>query len=96
GEGEATEGRKSLREYLRSNPGEVRVLWMVAIFILYLIMIKGIGFFVSNFFFIIAASRLTVSGDWKRPLVLAVALSLFCYLLFEVWLKLSLPRGVIF
>jgi len=96
GDGEATGGRKSLRGYLQRNPGEARVISLVAIFILNLFLIKVIGFFVANFFFIIAASRLTVAGDWKRPLVLAVALSLFCYLLFEVWLKLSLPRGIIF
>jgi hypothetical protein len=29
-------------------------------------------------------------------LVLALAVALFCYFLFEVWLKLSLPRGLLF
>jgi hypothetical protein len=69
---------------------------MIAVFIVYLLMVKWAGFFISNFLFVIISSKLIGAKDWARPIALSVAVSLFCYFLFEVWLKLSFPRGVLF
>jgi hypothetical protein len=59
-------------------------------------MIKWIGFFVSNFFFVIVASRLIGARSWGAPVALSAGINLFCYALFDLWLKLSFPRGVLF
>jgi hypothetical protein len=97
---ETKEGRggigSPIRELLQRNRGEVRPLLMIAVFIVYLLMVKWVGFFVSNFLFVIVASKLIGAKDWGRPIVLSAGISLFCYFLFEVWLKLSFPRGVLF
>ena len=86
----------SVRRFLRENKGETKALFMIGVFILYILMMKWIGFFVSTFLFAIISSRLSEARDWGRPVALSAGINLFCYLLFEVWLKLSLPRGLFF
>jgi putative tricarboxylic transport membrane protein len=81
---------------LLSNSGEGKALRMIAFFILYLLMMQWIGFFVSTLLFSIVSSRLTETKNWGGPIALSAGITLFCYLLFEVWLKLSFPRGILF
>jgi len=88
--------RSPLRELLQRNRGEVKPLLMIVVFIVYLLMVKWVGFFISNFLFVIISSKLIGAKDWGRPIVLSAGISLFCYFLFEVWLKLSFPRGFLF
>jgi hypothetical protein len=73
-----------------------RPFFLAGAFGLYILMIKGTGFFVSTFAFIVVSSRLIGANDWARPLALALVVDLFCYWVFEIWLKLSLPRGFLF
>ena len=94
---ESVEGIGSpIREFLQRNKGEVKPLLMIAVFIVYLLMVKWVGFFTSNFMFVIISSKLIGAKDWGRPIALSAGVSLFCYFLFEVWLKLSFPRGILF
>lgn len=86
---------KSAKAFLQES-GEIKPLILVGVFVIYLLMIKGVGFFTSNLAFVVISSRLMGAKDWARPLALALGICLFCYLLFEVWLKLSLPRGLLF
>lgn len=90
------DGGRSVRESLLRNRGDGKALRMIAVFILYLLMMQWIGFFISTFLFAIISSRLAETKDWGRPIALSAGITLFCYLLFEVWLKLSFPRGVLF
>jgi putative tricarboxylic transport membrane protein len=87
---------RSIREFLQRNRGEVKPLLMIAVFIVYLLMMKWVGFFISNFLFVIVCSKLIGARGWGRPIALSAGISFFCYFLFEVWLKLSFPRGVLF
>jgi hypothetical protein len=86
---------KSAKAFLQES-GEIKPLILVGIFVTYLLLIKGVGFFISNFLFVVVSSRLMGARDWGRPSALALGICLFCYLLFEMWLKLSLPRGLLF
>ena len=86
---------QSVRSFLLKS-GETRPLILVGVFVIYLLMVEGVGFFISNFVFVVVSSRLMGAKDWARPSALALGICLFCYLLFEVWLKLSLPRGLLF
>ena len=94
-ENEGTDGTRSLLDTLRDS-GEARVVFMIAVFVVYLLLVKWVGFFVSNFFFVILSSRLLGSKNWMNPSILSVGIGLFCYLLFEVWLKISFPKGILF
>ena len=88
-------GLKSVRASI-SKSGEIKSFILVGVFVIYLLMVRGVGFFISTFIFVVVSSRLMGAKDWARPAALAMGVCLFCYLLFEVWLKLSLPRGLLF
>ena len=90
------EAVKSVREYPQRNKGETKALFMIAVFVIYLLMVQWVGFFVSNFLFVIISSRLMKEKDWRGPVALSAGINLFCYVMFEIWLKLSFPRGILF
>jgi putative tricarboxylic transport membrane protein len=89
-------GIHSLIGSLREGKTETKPLIMIAVFILYLMMVRWVGFFVSDFLFVVITSRLMGARDWGRPIALSAGVNIFCYFLFEVWLKLSFPRGFLF
>jgi putative tricarboxylic transport membrane protein len=59
----------------------------------YTIAVKPFGFFLSTFVFVILMLRLIESGRWWRTVVSAVLITCGNYLLFEVWLRVGLPKG---
>lgn len=87
---------KSITPFLQRKRGEAKPLLMIAVFIIYLLMVKWIGFFVSNFLFVIISSRLMGAKGWGKPIALSAGINLFCYFLFVAWIKLSFPKGVLF
>jgi len=96
GDEESSAPRESLRESFGSGSGRSKVFVMIGVFVLYILLIRWVGFFVSNFFFVIVASRLIGARNWRGPLALSAGVNLFCYLLFDLWLKISFPRGMLF
>lgn len=95
-EGSEGHGRRLTVKALLRGCAEARPFQLVVVFGVDLLLLKAVGFFPSNFFFVAATSRLLGARDWIGPIGLAAAIDLFCYLLFEVWLKLSLPKGWMF
>jgi hypothetical protein len=88
--------RKSITAFLQRNRGEAKPLFMIAVFIVYLLMVKWVGFFVSNFLFVIISSRLMGAKGWGKPIALSAGINLFCYVLFVSWIKLFFPKGILF
>ncbi|MCX8022794.1 MAG: tripartite tricarboxylate transporter TctB family protein [Syntrophorhabdaceae bacterium] len=76
--------------------GEAGPIKMTAVFVVYLLAMVWVGFFVSTFLFVFVSSRLMGSKDFLRPIALSLGIVIFCYILFEVWLKVSFPRGILF
>ncbi|MHB8910979.1 MAG: tripartite tricarboxylate transporter TctB family protein [Syntrophales bacterium] len=93
---ESLHGVGAVQRFLRENGGEAKVITLTVMLVLYILMMKWIGFFVSTFLLVVLTSRLVEAKDWVRPIALAAGVCLFCYLLFEVWIKLSFPRGILF
>ncbi len=86
----------SVKSFLLENRGEAKVLHLTVMLVLYILMMKWIGFFTSTFLLVILASRLMGTPGWARPIGLSLGVCLPCYYLFEAWLKLSFPRGILF
>jgi putative tricarboxylic transport membrane protein len=83
--------------HLTEKPLNVsRPFILVGYFILYVSLIQWAGFFVPTAAFVVMSSRLLGAQDWPRPLALGIGVDLFCYGIFEGWLKLSLPKGFLF
>jgi len=76
-----------------AKPSEKRVILMILAIAVYIPAASRVGFLTSTFVLILLASRLAGAKDWLRPVLFSLGILLFCYLLFEVWLKLALPRG---
>lgn len=66
---------------------------MVAILVVYLVGVRWAGFFVSTGAIVLACGKLMGAPGWARPIILALGVLLGCYLLFEVWLQVPLPKG---
>ncbi len=91
------EGAKETKtEFSQRSNVEAKAVFLIAIFVIYLVMVKWVGFFISNFMFIIISSRLMGARSWGKPIALSAGINLFCYFLFVTWIKLSFPRGVLF
>ena len=69
---------------------------LVGCFIVYVLFIQWVGFLVSTCALVMLSSRLMGAQGWSRPIALAIGVDVFCYWVFEGWLKLSLPTGVLF
>jgi putative tricarboxylic transport membrane protein len=61
--------------------------------ILYGIFIEIMGFFLSTFLFLVSLMRFIDPLPWKRVIGWALIGSIGSYLIFEVFMKLRLPKG---
>ncbi len=80
-------------------PNYRRVLWGFLVFLGYVVGLDLIGFMTSTFLFILALSwAIGPRKTQEIPKLLAVAAgtALMCYLLFEKYLYVFLPRGLLF
>lgn len=88
--------KKSILGFLQGDRADAKPLFMIAVFVFYLLMVRWVGFFASNFFFVIISSKLMGAKGWGKPIALSAGVNLFCYFLFVAWIKLSFPKGVLF
>ncbi len=70
-------------------------LAFVGIFLVFLLLTKFVGFVIASFAAVLASSYLLGLKGW-RLLALSVLTTLFIWLLFDIWLKISLPVGIWF
>jgi putative tricarboxylic transport membrane protein len=68
------------------------IMVCVSLFV-YAISVNWIGFVLSTFLFMIFLLRLTESHKWWITILEASLITMGNYLLFVVWLGLSLPKG---
>jgi hypothetical protein len=75
--------------------GALRVVTVVAIFLAYLILMEGIGYVPSTFFFFFATVFILGKGRIGKILLTSAAFTFFLYAIFRLWLKSPLPTGVL-
>jgi putative tricarboxylic transport membrane protein len=73
--------------------GAFRVVTVVAILVVYLILIEGIGYVASTFLFFFATIFILAKGRIVKTLLTSAAFTLFLYAIFQLWLKSPLPTG---
>ena len=75
----------------------ITLIAAIASLVLYVVCISVIGFFVSSFFFMIALSLvIDRTRKWWQYPVVAVGVLLIVYAMFGWFLKVPLPRGLLF
>lgn len=75
--------------------GVRRVLFMLASFVVWLLLLPAAGYVAATFVVAIAMSRTVGLEGWIRPLILSAVLAVALYLLFDVFLYVDLPRGIL-
>ena len=79
----------------RSNLNTLRFIMICASLFVYIIITDWLGFVLSTFLFISFTLRLIESEKWWRTLIKASLITMGNYLIFVVWLGLSLPKGFV-
>jgi putative tricarboxylic transport membrane protein len=82
-------------EPLFTKSGLRTFLLMVITFCLWIIMMPVLGYVLVTFAVAFALCKIMKLEGWLKPLALSIATALFIYLLFDVWLYIDLPRGIL-
>jgi hypothetical protein len=87
------EGAKRLKDLLAEKIRWGKVLYVVIALFLYAYLIEYIGFLTVTFLFMAFLLRFIDPQRWRAVIAWALVASVGSYLIFEVWMKLRLPKG---
>jgi putative tricarboxylic transport membrane protein len=91
----AAASSKKTAQPLWTNPGGVKKIVLTTIALLvYAIGMDYLGFLVSTFIFFVFLLRTIEPQRWGLVIVESLLASGVSYLIFEIWLKAQLPRGI--
>jgi putative tricarboxylic transport membrane protein len=86
---------KKTEQPLWTNPGGVKKIVLTTIALLvYAIGMDYFGFLVSTFIFFVFLLRTIEPQRWGLAIAESLLASGVSYLIFEIWLKAQLPRGI--
>ncbi len=71
------------------------LLSMAIIFILWIALMPLLGYIIVTFLAAFSFSKAIGLEGWQKPILLAAGITGFCYLLFDVYLYVDLPRGLL-
>ncbi len=87
------ESERTLRDILEEDVRWGKVLLVIAGLILYGFLMDYIGFLIVTFLLMALLLRFIAPQPWKAVIGWALGGSVGSYLIFEVWMKLRLPKG---
>jgi putative tricarboxylic transport membrane protein len=87
------ESERTLQEILEEDVRWGKVLLVLAVLIIYAFLMDYIGFLIVTFLLMIVLLRFIEPQPWKVVIGWALGGSVGSYLIFEVWMKLRLPKG---
>jgi putative tricarboxylic transport membrane protein len=88
---EGRSGLKSLWAGLETG----KVLYVIVLLVAYLFLLKPAGFLISTFFLLFLLFRVKGSYGLKTIFLLSSLVTLGSYIIFEIWLKAQLPKGIL-
>ncbi len=88
------EGAKILRDIFTKEIRWVKILLVIVALILYGILMDYIGFLILTFLLLAFLLRAIEPQPWKAVIGWALFGSVGSYLVFEIWMKLRLPKGI--
>lgn len=75
--------------------GAVTLILMTATFGLWIVVMPLLGYVVVTLLAALAFCKIMKLEGWWKPLAVSGGTALFIYLLFDVWLYIDLPRGIL-
>ncbi len=89
----------------RAEPSSLRSLWagletgkvLYVLFLLvaYIFLLKPVGFLIGTFLLLALLFRVKGSYHLKTVLLISLLVTAGSYLVFEIWLKAQLPKGIL-
>ncbi len=68
---------------------------MIVVLVGYLWAMPRLGFLIPTALVVLACGKLMGTSGWWKPVLLALGVTFGCYVLFEVWLTVPLPKGLL-
>jgi putative tricarboxylic transport membrane protein len=62
--------------------------------VIYVVLMEPLGFLPTTFLLQFFLLKLTAPKRWFVPMVTSLLIVFFCYLIFSLWLKIPLPKGL--
>jgi hypothetical protein len=89
----------------RGIPNELRNLWagrdvrrvvyVLILLVVYILILRAAGFLISTFILLFFLFRVKGTYGLFTNLTVSVLVTAGCYLLFQVWLQVQFPRGIL-
>jgi hypothetical protein len=90
-----SELRSPMRAPLFDKEGIKTFLFMIATFCLWIIVMPFLGYVIVTLLATCAFGKIMKLEGWWKPLAVSAGTALFIYLLFDYWLYIDLPRGIL-
>jgi len=85
--------RKSAPVFTRGGP--LTFTLMIITFCLWIVVMPFLGYVLVTFLATFAFSKIMKLEGWWKPLAISVGTAVFIYVLFDYWLYIDLPRGIL-
>jgi putative tricarboxylic transport membrane protein len=72
-----------------------KVLYVLVLLVAYTFLIKPVGFLISTFFLLFLLFRVKGTYRLKTIFLLSLLVTAGSYIIFEIWLKAQLPKGIL-
>ena len=70
------------------------IVTLVAL-VFYIFIMESLGFLISTFLLNFVLFKVTAPKKWLSPFLTSAAIAFSCYLVFFLWLKVPLPKGIL-
>jgi putative tricarboxylic transport membrane protein len=85
--------RKSDPVFTKGGP--LTFILMIITFCLWIVVMPFLGYVVVTFLATFAFCKVMKLEGWWKPLAISVGTAVFIYVLFDYWLYIDLPRGIL-
>lgn len=75
--------------------GKSRVIMVLVTIFAYSFILEPLGYLLSTFFLMVLLLKIMVKKTWWFGWVVACLITLISYIMFKVWLKVLLPKGML-
>lgn len=72
-----------------------KVLYLLGFLVIYALILNSLGFLISTFLLLSFLFRVKATYHLLKVIVMSLLVTGASYLLFEVWLKVQLPKGIL-
>lgn len=89
-------GGPARRISLWSNTDWKRVIYIIVLLLVYILSLPKLGYLIATFLVLVLLLKSGEPVKWPAAIILGILASAISYLIFGVWLHVSLPRGILY